>query len=130
MVFISPKPISLDGCFQSRISQTLQSLLCSLCLLSQAFLLDSVLGSFTGGAELINFQLAGCFGFDDFKYSHACIYFILNISVNCWLQGETSSFDSKAWYLVQNQLAFLNQTRSLERHSANGLNMARLSFQP
>ena len=74
MVFISPKPISLDGCFQSRISQTLQSLLCSLCLLSQAFLLDSVLGSFTGGAELINSQLTGCFGFDQFKDSHISIY--------------------------------------------------------
>ena len=74
MVFISPKPISLDGCFQSRISQTLQSLLCSLCLLSQAFLLDSVLGSFTGGAELINFQLAGRFWCRNLEYSHAFIY--------------------------------------------------------
>ena len=52
----------------------MQSLLCSLCLLSQAFLLDSVLGSFTGGAELINSQLTGCFGFDQFKDSHISIY--------------------------------------------------------
>ena len=74
MEFISHKPISLDGCFQSWISQTLQSLLCSLCLLSQAFLLDSVLGSFTGSAELINSQLTGCFGFDQFKDSHISIY--------------------------------------------------------
>ena len=74
MVFISPKPISLDGCFQSRIAYTLQRLLCSLGLLSQAFLLDSVLGSFTGGAELINSQLTGCFGFDQFKDSHISIY--------------------------------------------------------
>ena len=74
MAFICPKPISLDGCFQSRISQTLQSLLCSLCLLSQAFLLDSIFGSFTGGAELINSQLTGCFGFDQFKDSHISIY--------------------------------------------------------
>jgi hypothetical protein len=74
IVSISPKPISLDGCFQSRISQTLESLLCSLCLLAQAFLLDSILGSFTGGAELINSQLTGCFGFDQFKDSHISIY--------------------------------------------------------
>ena len=74
MVFISHKPISLDGCFKSRISQTLQSLLCSLCLLAQAFLLDSILSSFTGGAELINSHLTGCFGFDQFKDSHISIY--------------------------------------------------------
>ena len=52
----------------------MQGLLCSLCLLAQAFLLDSILGSFTGGAELINPQLTGCFGFDQFKDSHISIY--------------------------------------------------------
>ena len=52
----------------------LQSLLGSLCFLSQALLLDRVLGSFTGGAELINSQLSRCFGFDQFKDSHISIY--------------------------------------------------------
>ena len=71
---ISPEPISLDRRVQSRVAKSLHSLLCSLRLLSQAFLLDRVLGSFTGGAELINSQLTGCFGFDQFKDSHISIY--------------------------------------------------------
>jgi hypothetical protein len=37
------------------------------------------------------------------------------------VQGVNGSFDSKAWFLGQKQIALLNQIHGLERHSANGM---------
>jgi hypothetical protein len=45
-----------------------------LCLLTLSFLLNSGSGTFPRGAQLIQLQLLGCFGFDEFVDPHIFIY--------------------------------------------------------
>ena len=52
----------------------MQGLLGALGLLPQPLLLDSSASTLAGGAELVQSQLLGCFGFLDLAHSHAFIY--------------------------------------------------------
>ncbi len=68
------KRITLNGCVQARAAQLLQGFLSPLCLLPVALNCQRVAGTFAGGAQLVQSQLLGRFGFLKLEDSHAFIY--------------------------------------------------------